>query len=152
MFTAQQYRAKADEYAALLQTARSPAEVSEYRDLQRSFASLAENLEWMTANATRRLSSLTDDPDKAVPDPELRRIDESNILRCLGAAMMLNWNVIPAKLQRSLFEDAITMLAEEASVSKRVLAQYLHDHKNDAQGLFQQRNGPHTLPEPAGHE
>src|ERR1043166_6733381 len=100
MFTAQHYRAKADEYGALLETARSPAEVSEYRDLQRSFASLAENLEWVSANAGKTLSGPPNDPVKAVREhSEADEIEDPGILHCLGAAMILNWNTIPAKLQ-----------------------------------------------------
>lgn len=67
MFTAQQYRAKADEYAALLETARSPAEHAEYRDLQRSFASLADNLEWMSADVV--ISARSNDAVSASHDP-----------------------------------------------------------------------------------
>jgi hypothetical protein len=136
MFTAQQYRARADEYAALLETARSPAEFSEYRDLQRSFASLAENLEWMTANAAKTVSNLPDDKEKAARDLQVEETEHPGILSCLGAAMILNWNTIPAKLQRSLFEDATDILGETGGPSKIVLAQYLHDHKNDARPPF----------------
>ena len=140
MFTAQQYRAKADEYAALIEMARSPAEHGEYRDLQRSFASHADNLDWMTANAGKIVSGLPYNPKKAMRDPRAEQIENPDILRCLGAAMILNWNTIPAKLQRSLFEDATDILGEPGSPSKTVLAQYLHDHKNDARRPFQPRN------------
>ena len=57
MFTAQQYRAKADEYATWLKTARSPAETAEYRNLQQSYTSFADNLDWLAANAGKTVSS-----------------------------------------------------------------------------------------------
>ena len=57
MFTAQQYRTKADEHAALLNTARSPAEAAEYRDLRQSYTSFADNLDWLAANAGKTVSS-----------------------------------------------------------------------------------------------
>ena len=50
MFTAQDYRAKALEYEGLVKTASSPAEISEYRDLQQRYTSFADNLDWMAAN------------------------------------------------------------------------------------------------------
>jgi hypothetical protein len=129
MFTAQQYRAKADEYGTLLEKARSPAEAAEYRDLQQSYTSLADNLDWLTVNAGKTVSSHTGGgADSADAD---RRAEE-NILRCLGTAVILNWNTIPAKLQRSLFNDASSIQNERGAPLKGVLAQFLHDHKDDA--------------------
>ena len=31
---------------------------------------------------------------------------EDQVLRCLGAALIMQWNTLPAKLQRELFDDA----------------------------------------------
>jgi hypothetical protein len=50
MLTAAQYRAKAAEYAELLKAASLPAEVHEFRRLERSYLMLAENEEWMADN------------------------------------------------------------------------------------------------------
>jgi hypothetical protein len=126
MFTTQQYRAKANEYGTRLKTARSPAEVAEYRDLQQSYASLADNLDWLTVNAGKTISSHTGGGADA------DRCAEENILRCLGTAVILNWNTIPAKLQRSLFDDASSIQNERGAPLKGALAQFLHDHKDDA--------------------
>jgi hypothetical protein len=57
MFTAEQYRAKAAEYDALLGAAQSPAEAAEYRHLKQNYASLAENLDWLAANAGKTVGS-----------------------------------------------------------------------------------------------
>ena len=141
MFTAEQYRAKAAEYAGLLEAANSPAEAAEFRDLRQSYASLAENLDWLAANATKTVSPAPGD----IPPP--KRHDESfpeqqNILRCLGAAVILHWNTIPAKLQQALFEAASSVQnIDHAAPLREVLAQFLHDHKNDTQKLQQQQNG-----------
>jgi hypothetical protein len=43
MFTAKQYRAKAAEYAELLKVASLPAEAREFRKLEQSYLTLAEN-------------------------------------------------------------------------------------------------------------
>src|SRR5258708_15939240 len=50
MFTAKQYRAKAAEYTELLKAASLPAEIREFRGLERSYLTLAENEEWMADN------------------------------------------------------------------------------------------------------
>jgi hypothetical protein len=48
MFTAEQYRAKAAEFRAFLtNTPRSPNEMREFRDLEQTYTTLAENEEWM---------------------------------------------------------------------------------------------------------
>lgn len=134
MFTAEQYRAKAAEYDGFLGAARSPAEIAEYRDLRQSYASHADNLDWLAANAGKTVISYEREP------PRRRRRDrdagypeEENILRCLGAAVILNWNTLPTNLQRALFEAASNIQDEQAAPLKGVLAQFLHDHKDDAQ-------------------
>jgi hypothetical protein len=51
MFSAKQYRAKAAEFRALLTNmARSPNEKSEFRKLEQTYTTLAENEEWMAIN------------------------------------------------------------------------------------------------------
>jgi hypothetical protein len=45
MFTAKQYRAKASEYTELLKAASLPAETREFRRLEQSYLTLAENEE-----------------------------------------------------------------------------------------------------------
>ncbi len=50
MFTAKQYRAKAAEFTELLKTASLPAEIREFRKLEHSYLTLAENEEWMADN------------------------------------------------------------------------------------------------------
>jgi hypothetical protein len=50
MFTAKQYRAKAAEYTELLKAASLPAKSDEFRKLEQSYLTLAENEEWMADN------------------------------------------------------------------------------------------------------
>ncbi len=50
MFTAEQYRAKAIEYSKLMRIANGPHEVREFQRLERSFAELANNAQWVTDN------------------------------------------------------------------------------------------------------
>jgi hypothetical protein len=51
MFSAKQYRAKAAEFSALLTNMPlSPNETSEFRNLEQTYTTLAENEEWMAIN------------------------------------------------------------------------------------------------------
>jgi len=50
MLTPEQYRTKAAEYSRLVHTASSPDEVREFQDLERSFAVLADNEQWLRDN------------------------------------------------------------------------------------------------------
>ena len=140
MFTAQQYRAKAAKYEGFLATAQSPAEIAEYRDLKHSYASHADNLDWLAANAGKTLSTDVREPSSRIRrDRDGAYAEQQNILRCLGAAVMLNWNTIPTKLQRALFEAASTIQdSERTAPLKDALARFLHDHKDDAP---KQQNG-----------
>src|SRR5579871_3364582 len=134
MFTVEQYRSKARVYEMLLKTTCSPTEAAEYRDLQKSYASLADNLDWLAAN---RGLTVTGEPslkrrEQSAESPEPGHTEQENILRCLGAAVILTWNTIPTKLQRALFEAASTVKGTQSAPLRDVLAQFLHDHKDDA--------------------
>jgi hypothetical protein len=50
MFTAEQYRAQAGEYAKLAGTASGPDEARAFQRLERSFSELAENAQWVIEN------------------------------------------------------------------------------------------------------
>ena len=53
MYTPEQYRAKAAEYAALVKTASNSDEAREFRKLEISFAALAANSQWMADNQNK---------------------------------------------------------------------------------------------------
>jgi hypothetical protein len=137
MFTAPQYRAEAARYAGFLAAAQSPAETAEYRGLEQSYALHADNLDWVAANAGKTvISDPHDPPFRKRRDPDAAHAEQENILRCLGAALILNWNTIPTKLQRALFQAASS--SGQAAALKEAIARFLHDHKDDAQ---RQQNG-----------
>jgi hypothetical protein len=58
--------------------------------------------------------------------------DDEQILRCLGAAVVMRWSALPTKIQRELFEHA-TSLADLAQTAQRKgqIARFLHDHKDE---------------------
>jgi hypothetical protein len=128
MLTAQEYRVKAAEYAGLAETARSVSESREFRALARNCASLAANKDSMAG---------VGDHDQALPAS--RPVDhvgaeEEQILKCLGAAVIMRWTTLPRKVQRELFEDAgsIGDLLQTTEL-KRQIARFLHHHNDDVQ-------------------
>jgi hypothetical protein len=61
MFTAEQYRAKAADFRALLtNTPRSPNETKEFRDLEHTYTELAENEEWMAVRIDQTIQRRKD--------------------------------------------------------------------------------------------
>jgi hypothetical protein len=123
MFTAEQFRAKAAEFRALLTNiARSPNETREFRDLEQTYTTLAENEEWMAVHI-----------DKTIQRRK-NYDEEEQILKCLGAAVLMRWNTVPTKLQRELFDcaSAIGDLQQTMPLKGRI-ARFLHNHKNDQQ-------------------
>lgn len=59
--------------------------------------------------------------------------EEERVLRCLGAAVIMQWNDLPMKIQRALFESAISMGDPLHTLRlKGQIARFLHKHKNAA--------------------
>lgn len=66
------------------------------------------------------------------PDTQLSR-DEERILKCLGAAVIMQWNDLPTGIQRDIFMDATSMSDPARQFQlKQKIARFLHDHKDDA--------------------
>src|SRR5258708_13614397 len=108
MFTPEQYREKADEYSELAKQANAPNEVREFQKREQSLTMLADNEQWLADNHDNLAINL----DKLVPFPEPSEAtlaEEEHILRCLGAALIMQWNTLPTELQRELFDNAGSM-------------------------------------------
>jgi hypothetical protein len=130
MFTPRQYRARADEYSELIKGTDKPNEIREYQRLEHSFTELADNADWMANNLNHTVHR--EDTPIAVTLTE----EEGHILRCLGASVIMQWNTLPTKLQRELFENA-TSVGDllPTGAFKQHMARFLHKHKNDEAGL-----------------
>jgi hypothetical protein len=76
MFTAEQYRAKAIEYAKLLRIANGPAEVCEYQRLEQSFTELADNAQWMADNHRKMVHTTERATAPLMPDPPAHSISQ----------------------------------------------------------------------------
>jgi hypothetical protein len=66
------------------------------------------------------------------PDAVLSK-DEERILKCLGAAVIMQWNNLPTGIQRDIFAGATSMSDPARQLRlKQQMARFLHDHKDDA--------------------
>ena len=88
---------------------------------------LADNEQWLADNYQNTVHAEQDRSVGATLADE-----EELILRCLGAALIMQWNTLPAKLQRELFDNAGSMgELLNTSALRGQIARFLHKHKND---------------------
>ena len=134
MFKAEQFRAKAAESAESLKHTDVPSEMREFQRSKDSFTALAQNEDWLANNFDKIIRS-QDTQDDGAGEPVTRGTvaeTEEHILRCLGAAVIMQWNTIPTKLQRELFDTAGSMGNVLKSAALRAqIARFLHRHKDD---------------------
>jgi hypothetical protein len=137
MFTAEQFRAKAAESTESLKHTDVPDEIRALQRSEESFTLLAQNEDWLADNFDKIIKSQDIHPRDEVAGKE--RVDrrtiaeiEKHILRCLGAAVIMQWNTIPTKLQRELFDTAGSLGDVLQTVALRgQIARFLHDHKDE---------------------
>jgi hypothetical protein len=57
---------------------------------------------------------------------------EKHVLQCLGAAVIVQWNNLPSRVQRQLFDNA-TAVGKPCHTAqlKEQIARFLHKHKDD---------------------
>jgi hypothetical protein len=136
MFNAKHYRAKAAESAESLKHTDDPNEIRELQRSKESFTALAQNEDWLAHEFDNIIHSQDIPPqDDSAGAPVARAAvaeTEERILRCLGAAVIMQWNTIPTKLQRELFDTAGSMGDVLKSAALRgQIARFLHRHKDD---------------------
>ena len=129
MFRPQQHREKAAAYGELIKHSSGQGESDELQKQKDRHSALADNEQ-----------GLADDYDSAVNTAEQNRArglalaaEEEHVLRCLGAAVIMQWNALPKTLQREIFDTAgsVGKLLETAALRGQI-ARFLHKHKNDA--------------------
>src|SRR5208282_1040092 len=107
-------------------------EVREFQKLERSFTELADNEQWLADNHDKAVhapahlgvSEEVEGVNAPVRPPVEAEAEEvhalkrphiseeaegEHILRCLGAALIMQWNTLPTRLQRELFDNAGAM-------------------------------------------
>ena len=102
MFKSRHYRAEAAKYGELVKDSTGPDESRKLQERQDRLVSLADNEQGLSA-----------DYDNAVHVAEQDRScgatladEEEHVLRCLGAAIIMQWNTLPTTLQREIFDTA----------------------------------------------
>ena len=128
LFTSKQYLAKAVELGDLVKTSVGSTKRQEFQELEGRFsvlAVLADNDE-LLQEKTAVCSTRQDETNRTT------LAAEDQVLRCLGAALIMQWNTLPAKLQRELFDNAgdIGELLDTSALRGQI-ARFLHTHKND---------------------
>jgi len=140
MLTAEQYRAKAAESAESIKNTEVPSEIRKFQRSMENFSLLAQNEDWLADNYDKMIRSQDALPDALPQDTVVgKRFDrkaaaeiEKHILQCLGAAVIMQWNTIPAKLQRELFDTAGSLGDVLQTVTLRgQIARFLHDNKDE---------------------
>lgn len=66
--------------------------------------------------------------------PPVQRVTpEEGVMRCLGAAVVLEWNSLPTATKRRLFDSATTVNDPSRQFQLRqLIARFLHTHKDDS--------------------
>jgi len=149
MFTGNQFRAKAAECAEQAKNTNVRSEIDEFQRSKQAFTDLAQNEDWLQGNFDKIIRSrdpgapLTGDPDSSAAAEV-----EAHILRCLGAAVIMQWNTIPTKLQRELFDTAGSLGDVLKTTALRgQIARFLHDHKDEespAGGMTPRKSNIHV--------
>ncbi len=134
MFKSRQYRAKATQYGELVGSS-ADAEASrkfqglKFQGLEERFVALANN-ERDLADAYHDAVHI-DESDRA--RGEVLAAEEEQVLRCLGAAIIMQWNALPTSLQREIFDTAGSVgKLWETAVLRVQIARFLHKHKNES--------------------
>jgi hypothetical protein len=136
MFAVKQFRKKAAESTEALKHTDVPSEIHELQRSEQSFTELAQNETWLADSFDKMIRSRAlDAQDGATGNPLDRNTVaevEEHILRCLGAAVIMQWNTIPRKLQRELFDTAGSLGdVQQTTVLRGQIARFLHDHKDE---------------------
>jgi hypothetical protein len=128
VFNTKQYRAKSNEYGDLIKRSDDPSQIREFQDSKVSFSLLADNEKWLIDNFDKTIHASAEEQ----PNQNALAAEEEHILRCLGASVIMQWNTIPTKLQRELFDTAGSLgeVLDTAELRGQI-ARFLHKHKND---------------------
>ena len=110
MFTAEQFRTKVAESAEKIKNTDVPSGIRKIERSMEGYSLLAQNEDWLANNFDKIIRSqdvLSEDEalGERLDSKAVAKIEE-HVLRCLGAAVIMQWNTIPTKLQRELFDTA----------------------------------------------
>jgi hypothetical protein len=127
MFDPRRYSDKAAEYSKRGLSETGSDERRRLEHLEKKFTRLAANEQWLSDRHREMVQTSQDRVPALATSPE----QEEHVLRCLGAALIMQWNTLPTKLQRELFDNAGSMgeLLDTGKLRGQV-ARFLHRHKD----------------------
>jgi hypothetical protein len=127
MFNHRKYRDKAAKYSKRVLSESGSDESDRLKHLETKFTRLAANEQWLSDRHGEMVVKSQD----GMPNPRGLAEQEEHVLRCLGAALIMQWNTLPKKLQRELFDNAGSMgdLLDTGKLRGQV-ARFLHKHKD----------------------
>ena len=130
MFTPEQFRAKATEYGKREAASTDAAESSDFQKLKDRFTTLANNEQWLLDNYEKTIHTTAG--IQPLNAPELNA-DEERFLRYLGAAVVMQWDSLPAKLRREIFDNAGAMGdISETAENRGKIARFLRSQDDRA--------------------
>ena len=129
MFKSRHYRAEAAKYGELVKDSTGPDESRKLQERQDRLVSLADNEQGLSDAYDNAVHAAEQDRSRGAALAD----EEEHVLRCLGAAIIMQWNALPTALQREIFDTAgsVGKLLETAALRGQI-ARFLHKHKNDA--------------------
>jgi hypothetical protein len=129
MFKPQQHRDKAAAYSVLIKHSIDQGESDKFQKLRDRQSALADREQGLANNYDSAVHATEQDRARGLA----LAAEEEHVLRCLGAAIIMQWSSLPKPMQRELFDTAASVgeLLETASLRGQI-ARFLHKHKNSA--------------------
>ena len=129
MFKSQQHREKAAAYGEMVKHSNGQGESDKFQKLRDRHSALADSEQGLADNYDSAVNAAEQDRARGLA----LAAEEEHVLRCLGAAVIMQWNALPKTLQREIFDTAgsVGKLLETATLRGQI-ARFLHKHKNDA--------------------
>ena len=81
---------RATEYADLAKSSTGWSQSREFQKLEQRFTALADNEQWLADNYQDTVTGAEQDRSNGIALAD----EEEHILRCLGAAVIMQWNTI----------------------------------------------------------
>ena len=140
MFRSQQHREKAAAYGELIKRSSDLGESGKFQKLRDRHSALADSEQALADNY--------DSAENAAEHDRARGLalaaEEEHVLRCLGAAIIMQWNALPTSMQREIFDTAASVgeVLDTAALRGQV-ARFLHKHKNGADRKNASTEGAH---------
>ncbi|MDA9505235.1 hypothetical protein XI09_11165 [Bradyrhizobium sp. CCBAU 11386] len=131
MFKFLQYRARAAAYGELARSSPGKDDTRKFEKLQDSLASRADNEQVLADQYVDAVNAVNAGETERLRGAALAA-EEERVLRCLGAAVIMQWNSLPTTLQREIFDTAgsVGTLLDTAALRGQI-ARFLHKHRHD---------------------